>query len=64
MPSELLRCAIPGCHARIRGMTGLQEAENLLKHLNRVHAAPGERYTMSDALEFRARFEETADVHP
>lgn len=56
-----LRCGVEGCRAIIRGLTGLQEATNVLNHLNRVHAEPGFRFTMKDALELRARWEETQE---
>ena len=57
--SALLKCGVPGCRARIRGITGMREVENLQRHLNRVHRGidqPG-YYSLSDALEMRARYE-------
>ena len=51
-----LYCLVDGCRKRthIRGMTGLQELENLRKHLAKAHQM---RLDMSQALEVREKFE-------
>lgn len=51
----LLQCGVAGCGRAIRGMTGLQEIQNLRKHVSRKHKVG---LDTSAALEWRTRFEE------
>ncbi len=70
--ADLLCCI---CGTRITGLSGLQEANNLLRHINRRHTkevpgilaatqrvGPDRRYTLSDALEFRITCEEAMEA--
>jgi len=55
----ILRCQVPGCNRVIKGMTGLQELQNLIKHMGKEHLL---RLDMNAALEWRARFEEQQEA--
>lgn len=49
-----LRCQVPGCHAVIRGWTGLAELQNLRTHLQKFHFS---WKTFDEVLETRAEWE-------
>lgn len=55
---DRLLCQVPGCRAKITAMTGLQEIQELQRHMWRVHLA---NLTMNEALELRAAWEERAE---
>jgi hypothetical protein len=56
----MLKCGVEGCDERIPGLTGLQELRNLMAHLKRAHLM--KNLTMSDALEWRIKFEDKMDA--
>jgi hypothetical protein len=57
---DRLVCQVPGCRTRIYGETGFQEAEKLMRHLNKAHLMP---LDMTRALELRVKWEES-DARP
>ena len=50
-----MNCTVKGCQGIIRGMTGLQELDNLRKHFRKAHKLA---LSMGEALEVRVDVED------
>lgn len=55
MNKDDLKCRVPGCRVRIKGMTGYQEIEKLIKHMRRCHEVT---WDLQQALAWRERWEQ------